>query len=370
MAVAASVNFQKITSTLHAIGHASREQPPSYLIGGLGSHVIKDDCGEVHKVDKHKRSIASRQAKASPDYSPLWEGVLNLPDKAHGEDASAYVERCKKIVLRWSDEYQKLTGHTVLRSDLHLDEGHKNEAGEVVLNAHAHIMADRTNEAGRVLKIDRAGMRKVQDMTAQVSQLERGRDARQTRLKHINSHQYKALAEDKRLESQQELKQAVEQARKEGYQQGYRDALAAAEAAYKQERERLKATREATQQQYQQLKAEFEKTKLELAKLKEPPKAQQQKVAATPTQVEAWRKCAKYVAGSEFILLTHLTEHPHDLAMAVRAAAEEVKSNEQSAEDFAEALLRHGVAALYQPHANPGGSAVRSKPQQYGPEGP
>ena len=63
----------------------------------------------------------------------------------------------------------------------------------------------------------------------------------------------------------------MEQARKEGYQQGYRGALAAAETAYKQERERLKATGEATQHQYQQLKAEFEKTKLELAKLKEPP---------------------------------------------------------------------------------------------------
>ena len=271
MAIAASVNFQKITSTLHAIGHASRQQPPTYLVGGLGAHVVNDDCGEVHKVDKHKRSLASRQAKASPDYSPLWEGVLNLPDKAHGEDADAYIERCKQIVLHWSDEYQKLTGHTVLRSDLHLDEGHVNEAGQVVLNAHAHIMADRTNDEGRVLKINRAEMRKIQDMTAKVSELERGKDARQTRLKHINSHQYKALAEAKRLESQQELKQAVEQARKEGYQQGYRGALAAAETAYKQERERLKATGEATQHQYQQLKAEFEKTKLELAKLKEPP---------------------------------------------------------------------------------------------------
>jgi hypothetical protein len=169
MAIAASVNFQKITSTLHAIGHASRQQPPTYLVGGLGAHVVNDDCGEVHKVDKHKRSLASRQAKASPDYSPLWEGVLNLPDKAHGEDTDAYIERCKQIVLHWSDEYQKLTGHTVLRSDLHLDEGHVNEAGQVVLNAHAHIMADRTNDEGRVLKINRAEMRKIQDMTAKVS---------------------------------------------------------------------------------------------------------------------------------------------------------------------------------------------------------
>ena len=82
------------------------------------------------------------------------------------EDTDAYIERCKQIVLHWSDEYQKLTGHTVLRSDLHLDEGHVNEAGQVVLNAHAHIMADRTNDEGRVLKINRAEMRKIQDMTA------------------------------------------------------------------------------------------------------------------------------------------------------------------------------------------------------------
>jgi hypothetical protein len=319
MAVAASVNFQKITSTLHAVGHASRQQPPTYLVDGLGAHVVKDDCGEVHKADKHKRSIASRQAKASPDYSPLWEGVLNLPDKAKMEGAADYIERCKNIVLRWSDEYQKLTGHTVLRSDLHLDEGHKNAAGEVVLNAHVHIMADRTNEAGRVIKIDRAGMRKIQDMTARVSQLERGRDARQTRLKHINAHKYKALAEANRLESQQELKQA----RKEGYQQGYRDALAAAEAAYKQERELLKATGEATQHQYQLLKAELEKTKLELAKLKTSQPVRMPAPAASPPEQPPMRGFLSALSGKNRAPTRPPVERPNDLATGAKA-------NEQS----------------------------------------
>ena len=149
-----------------------------------------------------------------------------------GEDTDAYIERCKQIVLHWSDEYQKLTGHTVLRSDLHLDEGHVNEAGQVVLNAHAHIMADRTNDEGRVLKINRAEMRKIQDMTAKVSELERGKDARQTRLKHINSHQYKALAEAKRLESQQRAKTGRGAGQKRG-------AISRATGAHSQQRKRL-----------------------------------------------------------------------------------------------------------------------------------
>jgi hypothetical protein len=63
----ASVHFKSITSSLHAVAHASREVEPSYLLPeehSLGAHVVIDDKGKVSETLAHKSSLASRQAKA------------------------------------------------------------------------------------------------------------------------------------------------------------------------------------------------------------------------------------------------------------------------------------------------------------------
>ena len=276
MAEASSINFKQIHSAMHAVNHASRSVPPTYLLPpkhSLGVVVVKDDAGEVARALAQKMALASGQAKASKDYSPLWEGVLNLPDRA-GQEAEQYRQECAQRVREFCDKYEEATGHKVLRADVHLDEGHMRE-GEPVLNAHAHIMADRTTEAGRVIKLSPAQLRKIQDLSAEVMGLERGQDARKTGRKNISHHAYRYLAEKGRLEGKEAAKASYEDGFAEGYTRGKTRAKRDFEAEleqlktdYAKEREALKASGAATQADYMLLKKELKAKTDELAALK------------------------------------------------------------------------------------------------------
>ena len=192
-----SVHFKRISSAIHAVSHASREVPPEYLLPpelSLGTHVVIDDHGQVKKLLEHKINLASRQAKATKDYSPMWEGVINLPDPA-----DATPQQQIEIVKGWCFEYEKMTGHKVIRADVHLDEGFVDEAGKPQFNAHAHVMCDRTDDKGKVMKLTSTVLREVQNMTAEVTTLARGLDARTTGRKHIRHQHFRYDAEKNRL---------------------------------------------------------------------------------------------------------------------------------------------------------------------------
>ena len=209
MAEAASINFQQIHSAMHAVNHASRETPPKYLLPeshSFGAFCIKDDAGEVAKRLEEKMSKASPQAKAANGYSPLWEGVLNLPNQQEGERKAFYLMRCSEAVENFCEAYEKVTGHSVLRADVHLDEGHINERGEAVLNPHAHIMADRTDERGRVIKLSPKQLREIQDLASQATGLTRGKSAQETKRQHISHHAYRSLAQQGRCGSRSILR--------------------------------------------------------------------------------------------------------------------------------------------------------------------
>jgi len=192
-----SVHFKRISSAIHAVSHASREVPPEYLLPpdlSLGTHVVIDDHGQVQKLLEHKMNLASRQAKATKDYSPMWEGVINLPDPA-----DATPQQQIEIVKDWCVAYEKMTGHKVIRADVHLDEGFVDESGKAVFNAHAHVMCDRTDAKGKVMKLTSTVLRTVQTMTAEVTTLQRGLDARETGRKHVGHQNFRFDAEKNRV---------------------------------------------------------------------------------------------------------------------------------------------------------------------------
>lgn len=270
-----SVNFKKITSALHAVSHASREVPPDYLLPenmSQGTHVVIDDHGAVQKTLTEKMALASHQARASKDFSPLWEGVINLPDPS-----DATPEQQIEIVEQWCFEYEKLTGHKILRADVHLDEGYVDSDGAVKFNTHAHVMCDRTDEKGRVKKLSPKQLREVQTMTAKVTNLQRGVDARTTGRKHIGHQNFKWLAEKNRLDldgEKSKAKNEIGRVRALGLQLSKEDAaklttaqaeatqlqtqIAQLNAEYAAGRATLKASGEASQQEYQQLKKKHE----------------------------------------------------------------------------------------------------------------
>ena len=297
-----SVNFKMVKSAWQAVSHSSREVAPSYLLdsaASMGTIVILDDAGKVASTLEAKLALASRQALREKNFSPVWEGVLNLPRPEAGFNPDKYKKTCADIVLNWCKSYEKSTGHTVLRADIHLDEGHMVD-GEVVLNAHAHVIADRTNDKGRVMQLSPKMLRELQTLTAEVTGLERGESSKKTGRKHISHQAYKHLAEQGRLETQQQVgevksklgKSQDEFTRLQKLSKEWSDAdlakikdlqakldgeparLAAALAAqktqldeqYRLDRAALKASGDATQRDYQQLKTTHATAVADLAK--------------------------------------------------------------------------------------------------------
>ena len=271
-----SVHFKRIASAIHAVSHASREVPPEYLLPSevsMGTHVVIDDQGQVQKALDHKMHLASRQAKATKDYSPLWEGVINLPEPSLDVTPAHQIQ----IVRQWCKAYEAMTGHKVLRADVHLDEGYIDATGHAQYNAHAHVMCDRTDDKGKVKKLTSTVLREVQNMTAEVTTLQRGLPAKQTQRRHVGHHHFRFDAEKNRLDLE---KPKADLARLQKKSKEWSDAdlakikdlqdkldgeparQAAALAAqklqldeqYRLDREALKASGEAKQADYQALK--------------------------------------------------------------------------------------------------------------------
>lgn len=271
----ASVNFQRVTAPAHAVAHNRRGiAPPTYLLPEqfrLGTIEVIDDRGAVSKAFTDKMALASARSRKDQTYSPIWEGVVNLASPSG--DLDEYRDAQRTIVKNWCRDYETLTGHRVLRADIHLDEGHVRD-GTAVYNAHAHIIVDRTNERGRVIKLDRGALRNVQSMTAQVTGLRRGKDALETGDAHLSHHAYRALAKTGRLRTQQQVQDAdVERSvllkERDRAQNAEREARAAERAAkaeakqlYTLLRDVMKASGIAKQQDYQsarQIKADIPK---------------------------------------------------------------------------------------------------------------
>ena len=202
-----SVHFRPLHSPMRCEAHNRRAVNPQYLLPEKDREpnlVVRD--GNVAQAYAQKMTLASGRARATPKFSPLKEGIANLADEAP-EVLQAKMER-------WCQEYEAITGERVVGCVLHRDEGHIATDGTVHRNVHAHVVVDRTDRRGRVVNsipdgkggtrrttiTDRKEQgRRVQDMTARITGLARGKDARETKRRHIDHHSYRALARQGRL---------------------------------------------------------------------------------------------------------------------------------------------------------------------------
>ena len=202
-----SVHFKPLCSPMLCEAHNRRAVNPQYLLPEKDREpnlVVRD--GDVAQAYAQKMALASGRARATPKYSPLKEGIVNLADEAP-EVLHAKMER-------WCQEYEAITGERVVACVIHRDEGHIASDGVARRNVHAHVVVDRTDERGRVVNsvpdgkggtrratiTDRQAQgRLVQNMTARVTGLARGVDARETKRRHIDHHSYRALARQGRL---------------------------------------------------------------------------------------------------------------------------------------------------------------------------
>lgn len=185
----ASFHLKPVVSPADCQIHNRREwttdhPQPGYILGG--PHWSAIEGGDVVKIHGQKMALASGKARSMAEYSPVWDGVLNL-------DPDLRQSVLDDQVKTFGREYERISGHKVISAQIHLDEG-RIEDGKRKINAHAHLTVDRTDDAGRPIRLDKDQLRQVQDAAAVVTGLERGDDASETRLKHLPHRSYKALA--------------------------------------------------------------------------------------------------------------------------------------------------------------------------------
>ena len=201
-----SINFEQVNNIDRALAHAHRseETEPTYLLPKafrLSNFIVKGS-GNAKFLREHfamRKSIMTGQARARGS-SPFWEGVMVLPE-IEG-DLEAYKANQEARLQRWALAYQKETKHAVLHICVHLDEGYVGEDGNPVYNPHAHVIIDRLDSTGRVIKLERAQLSRVQDLTSEVMEMERGetlaqREGKRGR-KHMGHHEYRRYAAAKR----------------------------------------------------------------------------------------------------------------------------------------------------------------------------
>ncbi len=234
MARGSSIHFKPVPAGgILAIAHNTREVPPRDLLPRehhLGNVSIV--YGDVEATYREKMALASPKARATKGYSPLQEGVLNLPDPP-ADHPCAEVDEWKRDMERrvreFCAQYHQVSRHRVLRADIHLDEGHIREDGSVGYNVHCHICVDKTDERGRVVRLERrergadgkeqvvgdrrARGQKLQDLAAEITGLERGE--KDSRRKHIDSHAYRALAGQGRILSRDERERQTSKLRQQ-----------------------------------------------------------------------------------------------------------------------------------------------------------
>lgn len=266
-----SVHFKQVANASVSIAHSTRteETEPAYLLPKkhrLGNVIVPGSMSNIElglEFTRAKDSMTG-QAKARGS-SPFWEGVVVLD----GTDMKAQTAALQS----WKKEYEKATGQRVLHMAIHGDEGFINSEGKPEYNMHAHVIVNRLNDKGRVIKLGRAQLSAVQDLTATSLGMQRGETLEERKgmrgRKHMNHREFRKAENEKRLdvEAVQVVANKVPALEATVTSQAEQIAMLKAqiEADYKAHRAAMVASKTATQAEYKALKEAKDK---ELADLK------------------------------------------------------------------------------------------------------
>ena len=343
-----SIHFAPVTNIRFAVSHSERTElsEPGYLLPKEHQlpNILVDGSlseNELAELFIKQKDRMTGQAKARGS-SPFWEGVAVLKN-TDGQEQSEYLKA-------WKVAYEKATGHQVLHMSIHLDEGYIDKAGAVHYNPHAHVIVSRMNEKNRVIELKRKQLGEVQDLTAEILQMERGstledRDGKRGR-KHIPHNIFRDLANGHRLEIEIETNLKNDYANWLDYKNNEYDlekeknkeankviAEKDAEIArlklehkaefeqlkteYATDRAELKASGEATQRDYQNLKKDHE------AKVAELQEAHAEKVSELENKIQAEEEKTKTLDGKNAEIARLKNEYKTEIARLKSEYAEE-----------------------------------------------
>ena len=169
--------------------HNRRLKPLDYIRTDLSvknqswsAQSVSDRLAELKDLVKTKTGRAM-QKKATPIREA---SVLLKPDTT--------MEDLKRLAAAYKEKF----GINTFQIHMHLDEGHYNEEGKWIANLHAHVVADFIDhETGESLKLKPYQMSQLQDVTAEVLDMERGVSSNR---QHLTALQFKIKAEREKLE--------------------------------------------------------------------------------------------------------------------------------------------------------------------------
>jgi len=118
------------------------------------------------------------------------------------------MEKLEKLAKKFEDEF----GATPIQIAIHRDEGYVNENGNKHINQHAHIMLMGLDKNGFSVKrkIKTRHFRAMQDWAAETLNMERGKSARETKRKRLNTYEYKEAMKLKNQEVIELKKKLIE----------------------------------------------------------------------------------------------------------------------------------------------------------------
>ena len=147
-------------------------------------------------IERAKEKYIERTKQRNQAKILNFEAVVVLNENHTLEDIHALNEKLEQ-------EF----GLRAVQSAIHRDEGHiDEESGTAIYNYHAHVIYCNLDENGNTIlaKLGREGLRKIQDMTAEILKMKRGVYAEESGRKHQTPQQYRAEKNKQKKQEQQE----------------------------------------------------------------------------------------------------------------------------------------------------------------------
>lgn len=288
-------------------------------------------------IERAKEKYIERTKQRNQAKILNFEAVVVLNENHTLEDIHALNEKLEQ-------EF----GLRAVQSAIHRDEGHiDEESGTAIYNYHAHVIYCNLDENGNTIlaKLGREGLRKIQDMTAEILKMKRGVYAEESGRKHQTPQQYRAEKnKQKKQEQQEQIKELkaellttkernaiLEQARKDSKGKGFLKSFFDMLSNLKKSKQQY--TQEQLLAEIERLK-ELDKQRREENERLQRQQEQQAQLAAKTAELEQRLEQQNKTIKDQEAQILELKAENNELKSFIKHAFEYVRNNAKNIFDF------------------------------------
>jgi hypothetical protein len=193
--------------------HNSREKNTVNSIFDTSKNITTTTAIEAIELYKKELEIRTKEytkrtgQKLQKNTATLLSAIVNIKPNTTLKD-----------LQKLSQKLEEKLGTKIIQISIHRDEGHNDKNGNEIINHHAHLMMLGLDEEGRSIrrKFKISLLRELQDITAQVLEMERGKKRKIWERKRLGTYEYKKamlvhnnLNKDLETELKNELKKEL-----------------------------------------------------------------------------------------------------------------------------------------------------------------